>query len=241
MRLTGHCAMLEEDAMHLGTEADVTAHLLNINGKKTPFKGLLNTGADLSMIPIETWRRMGFDKEDLIDSRIRLSAANKGALRVLARTPIIALNLGERKLWMSFFVVENLKETDQLGRDFIRKFDVLNDLNNAMFRIRNPERKYVMKLRMTKENKAPVFFSRLKANEAAMVNLRMDNYNDFSDNKDVYIVPNPNSQSFAIVGRSFSITKNGLCDIVLLNTLDVPITIQRGEKLGYALPEKTRY
>ena len=28
---------------------------------------------------------------------------------------------------------------------------------------------------------------------------------------------------------------------VLLNTLDIPITIQRGRKLGYALPRKTRY
>ena len=74
---------------------------------------LLDTGAVLSVIPIETWRRMGFDKNDLIDSRIQLSAANKGALRVLSETPIIALNLGERNLWMSFLVVENLDEFDQ--------------------------------------------------------------------------------------------------------------------------------
>ena len=45
---------------------------------------------------IETWGRKGFDKGDLIDSKKRLSAANKGALRVLGRTPIRALNLGER-------------------------------------------------------------------------------------------------------------------------------------------------
>ena len=62
----------------------------------------------MSVIPIETWERMGFDKNDSIDSRKRLSAANKGVLRVLGRTPIIALNLGERNLWMSFLVVENL-------------------------------------------------------------------------------------------------------------------------------------
>ena len=69
---------------------------------------------------------MGFNKGDLIDSRLRLSAANKGALRVLGRAPIIALNLGERNLCMSFLVVENLDESDQfiLGRDFIRNFDV---------------------------------------------------------------------------------------------------------------------
>ena len=104
--------MLEEDAMHIGTEADVSAHVLDISGKKTQLCGLLDTGAVLSVIPIETWERMGFNKNDLIDSRIRLSAANKGALRVLGRTPIIALNLGERNLWMSFLVAENLDESE---------------------------------------------------------------------------------------------------------------------------------
>ena len=255
VRSIGHCAMLEEEAMHIGTEADVTGHVLDISGKKTQLRGLLDTGAVLSVIPIETWERMGFDKGDLIDSRIRLSAANKGALRVLGRTPIIALNLGERNLWMSFIVVENLDESDQfiLGRDFIRNFDVTIDLNNAMFRIRNPDRRYAIKpvnLIMANENKAPVFLSRrvrLKANEAAIVRrrqffiLRMKNYNELSDNKQVCIVPNPNSQSAAVLERSFSITKSGLCVSVLLNTLDIPITIQRGRKLGYALPVKTRY
>ena len=93
VRSIGHCPMLEEDAMHLGTEADVSAHVLDINGKNTQLQGLLDRGAVLSLIPIETWRILGYDKYDLIDSRIRLSAANKGALRVIVRTPIIALNL----------------------------------------------------------------------------------------------------------------------------------------------------
>ena len=35
MRSIGHSAMLEEDAMHLGTEADVSAHVLDISRKKT--------------------------------------------------------------------------------------------------------------------------------------------------------------------------------------------------------------
>ena len=143
VRSIGHCAMLEEDAMPIGREADVSAHVLDMSGKKTRLRGLLDTGAVLSVIPIETWERIGFDKEDLIDSRIRLSAANKGALRVLGRTPILALNLGERNLWMSFLVVENLDESEQfiLGRDFIGNFDVTIDLSNILFRIRNPDRK----------------------------------------------------------------------------------------------------
>ena len=132
---------------------------------------------------------------------------------------------------MSFLVAENLDESDQFisGRNFIRNFDVTIDLNNAMFRRGNPERKYIIKpvnLIMVNESKTPVFLNRrvrLKAIEAAIVSLRMKNFNELSDNKPICIVTNPNSQSAAILGRSFSITKKGLCVSVLLNILDVPI------------------
>ena len=56
VRSSGHCAMLEEDAMHIGMEADVSAHVLDISGKKTQLRGLLDTGAVLSVIPMETWK-----------------------------------------------------------------------------------------------------------------------------------------------------------------------------------------
>ena len=58
-----------------------------------------------------------------------------------------------------------------------------------MFTIRNPDRRYAIKpvnLIMANESKAPVFLSRrvrLKKNEAAIVGLRMKNYNELSDNK----------------------------------------------------------
>ena len=62
-------------------------------------------------------------------------------------------------------MVENPDESDQfsLGRDLIINFDVTIGLNKAMFRIRNPDRKYVIKpvnLIMANKNKAPVFLSR---------------------------------------------------------------------------------
>ena len=100
-----------------------------------------------------------------------------------------------------------------------------------MFRIRNPERKHVIKpvnLIMATENTVPVFLNRkvrLKANEAAIVSVRMKNYNELSDNKQARIEPNPISQSAAILEKSFSITKSGLCVSVLLNFLDISITI----------------
>ena len=53
MRSIGQCAMLEEDAMHLGMVADVSAHVLVAHGKKMPLKGLVDTSAVLSVIPIK--------------------------------------------------------------------------------------------------------------------------------------------------------------------------------------------
>ena len=70
---------------------------------------------------------------------------------------------------------------------------------------------------------------------------RMRNLISLSDSKHVCLVPNPNSQNSVILGRSFSVTRNGMCVIVLLNTLDTTVSIQRGKKLGYALPMRTDY
>ena len=74
-----------------------------------------------------------------------------------------------------------------------------------------------------------------------MENLRMRNLNSLSDSKQVCLVPNPNSQSSVILGRSFSVTRNERCVSVLLNTLDTTVSIQREKKLGYALPMRTDY
>ena len=45
--------MMEQDAIHIGYEADVTAHLLDTNGKKIGVPGLLDTGAVVSVMPIK--------------------------------------------------------------------------------------------------------------------------------------------------------------------------------------------
>ena len=143
-RRIGHNAMLEQDAVHIGCEADLAAHVLDVQGRQLSVKGLLDTGAVVSVMPVKTWTYMGFERSDLIPTNIRLAAANQGAIYVAGRTPIISLQLGERHLWMSFLVVENLDESDQfnLGRDFVRNFDVTIDLNDGLIRIKDPEIKY---------------------------------------------------------------------------------------------------
>ena len=165
VRRIGHDAMMEQDAVPIGYEADVTAHLLDTNERKIGVKGLLYTGTVVSVMPVKTWERMGFTREDLIPTNLKLAAANRGGTHVAGRTPITVLHMGARDLWMSFLVVENLNNSDQsiLGRDFVRSFDVVIDLNNGLIRIRNPERKYVKRpinRIITDENKVPFFLNR---------------------------------------------------------------------------------
>ena len=82
---------------------------------------------------------------------------------------------------------------------------------------------------------------KLQPGQAVVAIFRMRNLNSLSDSKQVCLVPNPNSQCSVILGRSFSLTRNGLCVSVLLNILDTTVSIQRGKKLGYALPMRTDY
>ena len=63
---------------------------------------------------------------------------------------------------MSLLVVENLDDSDQfiLGRDFVRNFDVMIDLNTGLIKIRNPDQKYAKRpinRIITDENKVPIF------------------------------------------------------------------------------------
>ena len=109
--------------------------------------------------------------------------------------------------------------------------DLMIDLNNGLIRIRNPDRKYVKKpinRKITDEKKVPIFLDRkvkLQPGQAVVASFRMRNLNSLSDSKQVCLVPNPSSQSSVILGRSFSVTRNGLC----------------GKKHGYALPMRTDY
>ena len=210
VRRIGHDAMLEQCAVHIGCEADLAAHVLDVQGRQLSVKGLLDTAAVVSVMPVSTWTDLGFNRSDLIPTDIRLAAANQGATYVIGRTPIISLQLGGRHLWMSFLVVENLDESDQLilGRDFVRNFDVTIALNDGLIRIKDPERKYEKKPLnkiLINQAKVPIFLDRkvrLIPNQAVVATLRMRNSRELSSYRQVCLVPNPNSKSSAVLGRS---------------------------------------
>ena len=88
--------MLKQDAVHIGCEADLAAHVLDVQGRQLSVKGLLDTGAVVSVMPVKTWTDMGFERSDLIPTNLRLAAANQGSIYVTERTPIISLQLGGR-------------------------------------------------------------------------------------------------------------------------------------------------
>ena len=54
VRRIGHNAMLEQDAVHIGCEADLAAHVLDVQGRQLSVKGLLDTGAVISVMPVRT-------------------------------------------------------------------------------------------------------------------------------------------------------------------------------------------
>ena len=134
VRQIGHNAILEQDADHIGCEADRVAHVLDVKGRQLSVKDLLDTGSVVSDMPVSTWTGLVFDRSDLIPTNIRLAAANQGAIHMTGRTPIISLQLGGRHLWMSFLVVENLDESDQfiLGKELDGNFDVTINLNEGL-------------------------------------------------------------------------------------------------------------
>ena len=144
MRRIRENAKLEQDAVHIGCESDLAAHVLDVQGRQLSVKGLLDTGALVSVKPVSTWTDMGFDRSDLIPTNIRIAAANQGAIYVTGRTPIYIIAAWGRHLWMSLLVVENVDESDQiiLRRDLVRNFDVTIDLNDVLIRMKDPERKY---------------------------------------------------------------------------------------------------
>ena len=51
--------MLEQDPVHIGC-------VLDVQGRQLSVKGLLDTGAMITVKPSSTWTDMGFDRSELI-------------------------------------------------------------------------------------------------------------------------------------------------------------------------------
>ena len=66
-RRTGHDAMMEQDTVHIGYEAGVTAHLLDTDGEKIG-TGFLDSGAAVCLMGKQgekTWKKISFARRTL--------------------------------------------------------------------------------------------------------------------------------------------------------------------------------
>ena len=54
VRRIGQNAMLEQDAVHIGCEADLAAHVLDVQGRQLSVKGLLDTGAEQWLVSCQS-------------------------------------------------------------------------------------------------------------------------------------------------------------------------------------------
>ena len=73
-------AMLEQDAVHIGYEADLAPHMFVVQGRQLSAKGPLDKRAAVIVMPFNPWTNMGFDRSELIPNNTRPAAANRVAI-----------------------------------------------------------------------------------------------------------------------------------------------------------------
>ena len=62
-------------------------------------------------MPIKIWEIMGFTMEDVIPTKLRLAASDRGVISMAGITPATVFQMGGWNLWLSFYVVENLDDS----------------------------------------------------------------------------------------------------------------------------------
>ena len=102
VRRIGLNATLKQDAFHIGCEADLAAHVLDVQGRQLSLKGLLDTGAVVSVMPVSTWTDMGFDRSDLIPTNIKHQTGGcQSGSNLCDRTDPDYINAAWRKTFLS--------------------------------------------------------------------------------------------------------------------------------------------
>ena len=104
--------------------ATMTAPVKSSSGQAVQLKGMLDTGAGVSVISAEAWQKLGAKLLKFWDVPIRM--ANDQPIRVLGVTEEIKMDLSGLQLPISLIVV--------------RDFDVLIDLSHNSILIRDPNR-----------------------------------------------------------------------------------------------------
>ena len=125
-------------------DATMSAQIRATGGRSVKLRGMLDTGAGVSVMSTEAWRKLGAPLLKPWEVPIRM--ANDQPIEVLSISDEMHLSIAGLDLPVSFIVVESLGEDDfLLGRTFIRDFDVLIDLGKNSILIRDPQRQRNLK------------------------------------------------------------------------------------------------
>ena len=101
---------------------------------------MLDTGATLNVISYGSWRRLGLEKFDLQETKIKIITANVQPMQILGITPTLSIDIAGYTLNVSFKVVDFLAADEFISkRSFIRAHGVLIDVNEQKTVIRSPE------------------------------------------------------------------------------------------------------
>ena len=82
-RRLGHVAMMEQDVVIIGYEANMAANLLFKDRKKIGVRRLVDIRAVVILMPLQIWENMGFTWKDLIPTNLRMAATNRGDIYVV--------------------------------------------------------------------------------------------------------------------------------------------------------------
>ena len=111
-------------------------------GQESPVKlrGLLETGAGLSLMSLSAWRRISTQNRYPIKNLpIQLVAANGLEVRTYGIVEDVELILVGYKLKANFILIDAVDDQDFiLGRTFMKRYDILVDLRMRKLMIRDP-------------------------------------------------------------------------------------------------------
>ena len=120
----------------LEADAAMIIEVGRCDGGSEPLRGMLDTGAGISVMSVSAWRRIGSPTLSPWTTAIKM--ANDSPINVFGTTGSLNVRMAGLELCVEFVIVEDLGEDDfLLGRTFIREFDVLIDPRENKITIRD--------------------------------------------------------------------------------------------------------
>ena len=109
-------------------------------GKEILLRGLIDTGAGLSLMTLEAWKRISTqERYPIRNLPIHLMATNGLSIRTYGIVENVELMLAGFTLKANFILIDAVDDQDFiLGRTFLKKYDILVDLRNWKLTIRDP-------------------------------------------------------------------------------------------------------